>query len=65
MAQRCRAARIQLVPIMPTHSFRVIELPFHHRDPFDRMIVAQALEEGWTVLTHDRVIPSYGVSYVY
>jgi PIN domain nuclease of toxin-antitoxin system len=36
-------------------------LPFHHRDPFDRILIAQALEEGLTILTSDSDIPLYGV----
>ena len=37
------------------------ELPFHHRDPFDRMLVAQAKRENLTILTRDIHIPRYGV----
>jgi len=36
-------------------------LPFHHRDPFDRMMIAQAMEEGLTIVTRDRHFPAYGV----
>jgi PIN domain nuclease of toxin-antitoxin system len=36
-------------------------LPFHHRDPFDRMIVAQAKTEGLTVVTSDARIAAYDV----
>ena len=36
-------------------------LPDHHRDPFDRMLVAQAQAEGLTIVTGDRNIPAYGV----
>ena len=37
------------------------QLPAHHRDPFDRILVAQAQAEGLTVVTADRNIPRYGV----
>lgn len=37
------------------------ELPMHHRDPFDRMLVAQAIVERLTIVTRDTVIPRYGV----
>ncbi len=40
----------------------VADLPFHHRDPFDRMLVAQALRHRLTVLTPDAVWDRYGVS---
>lgn len=35
-------------------------LPWHHRDPFDRLLVAQALVEGLTLLTSDRLLARYG-----
>jgi PIN domain nuclease of toxin-antitoxin system len=47
--------------ISAAHALRVAGLPDHHRDPFDRMIVAQALIEGLVVLTVDRVLRRYGV----
>ena len=36
-------------------------LPFHHRDPFDRILVAQARVEGATLVSHDRALEPYGV----
>ena len=49
------------LPITPAHIDRVQRLPFHHRDPFDRMLVAQAMEEGMTIVTRDRRLGAYGV----
>ncbi len=43
------------------HARRVGALPLHHRDPFDRMLVAQAFEEGLTVVTRDGAVREYGV----
>lgn len=43
------------------HARRVRDLPSHHRDPFDRMLVAQALEEGLALVTHDGVLRAYRV----
>jgi PIN domain nuclease of toxin-antitoxin system len=43
-------------------ALRVRALPWHHRDPFDRLLVAQALEGSYTVVTHDDVFESYGVA---
>ncbi|GGT17278.1 hypothetical protein GCM10010207_15650 [Streptomyces atratus] len=40
---------------------RAGRLPAHHRDPFDRILIAQARTEGMTVLTRDKWIPSYDV----
>ncbi|MBN1947465.1 MAG: type II toxin-antitoxin system VapC family toxin [Bradymonadales bacterium] len=48
--------------IKADHAFRVRELPFHHRDPFDRMLVAQCLVEGLTLVTRDRVLSRYGLN---
>jgi PIN domain nuclease of toxin-antitoxin system len=43
------------------HIARVASLPFHHRDPFDRVLAAQALEGGLTVVSADAVFRKYGV----
>jgi len=43
------------------HAERSVALPPHHRDPFDRMLVAQALEEALTLVTHDRRFEPYAV----
>lgn len=40
---------------------RLVALPSHHRDPFDRMLVAQAMTHGLTIVTKDPNIPRYGV----
>jgi PIN domain nuclease of toxin-antitoxin system len=45
----------------PRHGRKLVELPLHHRDPFDRMLIAQALEEGLTVVTSDARFAQYGV----
>ena len=51
----------EMLPITMVHIGRTQALPFHHRDPFDRMMIAQAMEEGLTIVTRDRVFQSYGV----
>ncbi|MGC1954958.1 MAG: type II toxin-antitoxin system VapC family toxin [Gammaproteobacteria bacterium] len=43
------------------HVIGVASLPFHHRDPFDRLIIAQALAERLPVLTADRTFDAYGI----
>jgi PIN domain nuclease of toxin-antitoxin system len=40
-------------------------LPFHHRDPFDRLLVAQALEEDLTIVSADPVFRRYGVKRIW
>ncbi len=49
------------LPIRFRHSEALGELPWHHRDPFDRMLVAQALTEGLTLVTRDKVFRHYKV----
>ena len=41
------------------HACRLRDLPLHHRDPFDRLMIAQALAEGLTLVTHDRAFARY------
>jgi PIN domain nuclease of toxin-antitoxin system len=45
-------------------ALRVRSLPWHHRDPFDRLLIAQALEDGCTLVTHERAFEAYGVPLV-
>ncbi len=49
----------QSLPITLAHIEVLSHLPLHHRDPFDRLIIAQALVEGLTVVTRDRVFQLY------
>jgi PIN domain nuclease of toxin-antitoxin system len=49
------------LPISAVHSWQVRDLPAHHRDPFDRLIVAQALVERLPVVTADARFNDYGV----
>ena len=50
-----------MLSITSDHAYAVGDLPMHHRDPFDRMIIAQAKLEGLTVVTHDTVFMKYGI----
>jgi PIN domain nuclease of toxin-antitoxin system len=43
------------------HAERLATLPRHHRDPFDRMLIAQAQVEGATLVTHDRLFQPYDI----
>lgn len=42
------------------HAVRIAALPMHHRDPFDRLLVAQSLAESMPLLTSDRALAAYG-----
>jgi len=42
-------------------ALRVRALPWHHKDPFDRLLIAQAMEDGYTIVSRDRVFGVYNV----
>lgn len=48
--------------IKRSHLWKVRDLEFHHSDPFDRLLVAQALQEDMTLVSRDRDLAAYGVS---
>jgi PIN domain nuclease of toxin-antitoxin system len=58
---RLRVTETDVLAIARDHALRVADLPQHHRDPFDRMIVAQALVEGTPLLTADDTLARYPV----
>jgi PIN domain nuclease of toxin-antitoxin system len=47
------------------HVVGVADLPFHHRDPFDRLLVAQALQDQLAIVSADRVFRRYGVTVIW
>ncbi len=49
------------VPVDVAHLGRLSELPFHHRDPFDRLLVAQALHEQFELVSRDAILDAYGI----
>lgn len=55
----------RMMAISWTHAAKVEDLPWHHRDPFDRLLVAQALTERCPVITKDRAFHKYGVEVVW
>ena len=55
----CAESGIAVLGIQPQHIERVETLPFRHRDPFDRLLVAQALAEPMFLVTHDEIVASY------
>jgi PIN domain nuclease of toxin-antitoxin system len=52
---------ISILPIGLSHTFRVSSLPLHHRDPFDRMLVAQSLVEQMPLVSVDAALDAYGI----
>lgn len=49
------------LPVRGDHALAVRDLPLHHRDPFDRLLIAQAICEGLTIVTADRAFAGYNV----
>jgi PIN domain nuclease of toxin-antitoxin system len=54
--------RIESLPIVDSHAFQAGRLPGHHRDPFDRMLVAQAQIETLGLISNDPMISIYNVN---
>jgi PIN domain nuclease of toxin-antitoxin system len=52
---------IELLPVKPEHLQAMIHLPFHHKDPFDRLIIAQGQVEGAVLVTADAAMKAYDV----
>jgi PIN domain nuclease of toxin-antitoxin system len=61
VGEKAREYSFDLMPMMPDHAQLAGDLPRHHDDPFDRMLVAQARIEGLTLVTGDALIEPYGV----
>jgi PIN domain nuclease of toxin-antitoxin system len=55
-------AGLRILGLAPEHGLAVAELPSHHRDPFDRLLVAQARAEGLTLVSGDARMEAYDVA---
>jgi PIN domain nuclease of toxin-antitoxin system len=56
---------IKLLPISIDHLLALERLPMHHRDPFDRMLIAQSMEEGWPIITADPMFKQYPIRIIW
>jgi PIN domain nuclease of toxin-antitoxin system len=56
---------LQVLPAEVSHVIRAGLLPLHHRDPFDRLLAAQALELGFPIVSRDRIFDLYGVQRIW
>ena len=63
--ERLRSQGVGVLAVEQRHAIRVAALPLHHRDPFDRMLVAQAQLEGVPILSADPKLRRYGVEIVW
>lgn len=62
--ERMRRTGVEGLPILHSHALRVADLEPHHRDPFDRLLVAQAQVESLALLTSDTVFARYSVEVI-
>jgi PIN domain nuclease of toxin-antitoxin system len=65
VADRLTLHRLQGLPIQLSHALRVYALPEIHRDPFDRLLIAQSQLEKIPILTLDKNIPKYEVEVIW
>ena len=56
---------ITLLPIQPAHILKILELPFEHNDPFDRLMIAQCLEDEIAFISNEVLFLRYGVNRVW
>lgn len=59
--QQMQIDGISALSITPSHALLASALPLHHKDPFDRMLIAQTKQETMTILTNDTTFNSYGI----
>jgi PIN domain nuclease of toxin-antitoxin system len=57
--------RVELLPVMLPHVLALDSLPSHHKDPFDRLLIAQARTENLTLISHDSVFTKYPVQIIW
>ena len=62
MSEQLEANEMQILAITIEHADVVSKLPFHHRDPFDRLMVAQSLVEGIPFISGDQQLDKYSIS---
>ena len=58
---RMKSSGVDALPLQHSHALEVANLPRHHDDPFDRLLIAQARVEGLTILSADRRFARYDV----
>ena len=64
LVETLRRGGLRVLPITAEHALAAGDLPRHHDDPFDRMLVAQAMAEGLTLVTRDARLRDYQVALI-
>ncbi|VAX11817.1 Death on curing protein, Doc toxin [hydrothermal vent metagenome] len=65
MEKRIRNNALTHLPISMSHTYRLSHLAPHHRDPFDRLLISQALEEDIPILSADSIFPRYNIDVIW
>ena len=65
LLSRLAENRIKTLSISIDHLLTIERLPLHHRDPFDRMLIAQSMEENWPIITADPMFKQYPIQVIW
>ena len=65
LRRRIAESDIEMLPVSAQHALRLFSLPVHHKDPFDRIIVAQSQEEDIAIITADAVMRRYEIEVIW
>ncbi len=65
IAEQLRLGEIKVLPITANHALRFSDLPLAHRDPFDRILASQSLEESMPLITRDPLFHAYQVNTIW
>ena len=63
--EQLKENEISILPIELSHLSKLIKLPFHHRDPFDRLIIAQSIAEGHPIISCDSAFSRYSTEVIW
>ena len=63
--KRLEISYMEVLPVQLEHALQVEKLPERHKDPFDRLLIAQAIAENLTIISSDRQLQSYHVNLVW
>lgn len=65
MERELRINDFSILPILPRHTALLTNLPFHHRDPFDRLLIAQSMAEAIPLVSCDQNFDAYAISRIW
>ena len=65
MERELTANDLHILPVEPRHTALLTTMPFYHRDPFDRLLIAQAAVENLPIVSADAALDPYGISRIW